>query len=84
MCRGHAHCPALAPGSSEVAFLLPLYLLSRTCPSCPRTRLFLVLYSFFAFGCWRGGVSDASIAARPLRAPGPSRSHVYNVNSYIF
>ena len=48
-CRGVLN-PPLALCSSEVA----IYLLSRICPSCTRTQLLLVPYSFSASSAAKG------------------------------
>ena len=41
----------------QLGFLMPFYLLSRICPNCACTQLFLVPFSFFAFCCSRRDVS---------------------------
>ena len=44
LCRGHAQCPAFAPGSSEVAvgFLVFLYLVVHNLPQLP---IYAVIFS---------------------------------------
>lgn len=49
------------------------YLLSRICPSCSRTQIFLVPFLVFVFCCSRRGVSGASIVALRQRSPPISR-----------
>ena len=63
VCRRQAWHPVFAPGFSKVAFVVfwsLLYLLSRICPNCACTQLFLVPYNFFVFCCFRRGVSKCS------------------------
>ena len=53
----------------QLGFLGSLYLLSRICPNCKCTQLFLVAYSFVVFCCWKRGVSrckHCSTAAKPV------------------
>ena len=64
VCSGQVQYPAFATGSSKVAveeildfFFFFWSLLSRICPSCTCTQLFLVPNSFFVSCCSRRGVS---------------------------
>ena len=61
VCRGHTQSHGAlhlfrALQKWQLGFLMPFYLLSRICPNCARTQLFLVPYSFFAFCCSRRDV----------------------------
>ena len=59
-CRGHVQCPAFCCWlfrSGSWAFFGLLYLLSRICPNCTCTQLFLVPYSFFVSCCSRSRLS---------------------------
>lgn len=49
------------------------YLLSRICPNCSRTQIFLVPFLVFVFCCSRRGVSGPSIVALRQRSPPVSR-----------
>ena len=54
-----------------LGFLVSLYLLSRICPNCTCTQLFLVPYSFFVFCCSRrclSGCKHCSTAAKSPRS----------------
>ena len=72
VCKGHAQCPAFAPGSSRAAvglFGLFVSFGSRICPSCACTQLFLVPYSFFVFCCSRRGVSRCKHCSKGSQVP---------------
>ena len=77
---GQGTYPAFASRSSQVAFGFCFFciLLSRICPSCPCTRLFLGPYEFFFlyFVAQRDICPCASTAAKGLRSQisGPSLS----------
>ena len=76
------------PQKWQLGFLVFLYLLSRNCPSCTCTQLFLVPYSFFVFCCLRRGdvCPGASTAGKGSRSQvsGPSLSQFQPTQKKIF
>ena len=53
----------------QLGFLVVLYLLSRICPSCACTQLFLAPYSFLVFYCLRRGVSRCKPCSKGFQVP---------------
>ena len=64
--------PIFASDSSKVAvgfFYLFVSSGSRICPNRAGTQLLLVSYTFFAFCCWRGGVSRYKHCSTEKKGP---------------
>ena len=89
-CRCHAQYTAFspnalffAPSSSEVTvedfFHSFCILLSRICPNCACTPLFLVLYSFFVFVA-QGDICPGTSCSKGFQAPGPSLSQSQDID----
>ena len=82
------HCfffqhPVFAPSSSEVTvegfFHSFCILLSRICPNCACTQLFLVLYSSFVF-VGQGDVCPGTSCSKGFQAPGPRLSQSQDID----
>ena len=73
--------PAFSPGTSEVAagFLVFSVLVLRICPNCLCMQLFLVLYSFFIFCCWRRRLFKCEHCSKGSQIPGPGLSHFHTI-----
>ena len=76
--QGHAQCPAIAPDRPVLLLALQNWwlgfqslciLLSRICPNCTFTQLFLVPYRFFVFCCWRRHLSRCKPCSRGSQVP---------------
>ena len=82
-CRGHAQYPAFAPNAWfllpalqkwQLGFLVFVYLLSRICPNCACTQLFLVPYSVFVFCSLRRYLSRCKHCSKGSQVSGASLS----------
>ena len=76
--QGHAQCPTIAPDCPVLLLALQNWwlgfqslciLLSRICPNCTFTQLFLVPYRFFVFCCWRRHLSRCKPCSRGSQVP---------------
>ena len=74
LCPWHPFCSRLFRNGSWVLYIYLSIFGSRICPTCTRSQLFLVLYSFFVFCSLRRGVSKCKLCSTAAKGPGPSLS----------